>query len=147
MKKFCLLFVCLAGIAISDAAAQQCNGTSGQWSGCRGNGCAVCWELARDYPYYFINHPDCSPNTTCGGLYYTCNAACPAPNSSDLQCNGTSGQWSGCRGNGCAVCSELVANYGCYFRNHPSCQPNNTCAGAYFTCNANCPAPTSADIC
>lgn len=131
----------------SRANAQTCSGTPGQWSGCRGNGCAVCWELVKAYPYYFINHGSCTPNTTCGGQYFTCNASCPTPTSSDLQCNGTSGQWSGCRGNGCAVCSEKVAGYNCYFQNHPTCQPNDTCAGEYFTCNSNCPTPTSADIC
>lgn len=61
-------------------------------------------------------------------------------------CDGTPGQWPGCRGNGCAVCAELVGNAPCYFRNHPSCSPNTTCAGSYFTCNAACPQPTSADF-
>jgi ABC-type cobalt transport system substrate-binding protein len=148
MRKLTLTLLLLFGVlAASAATSQTCNGTTGQWSGCRGNGCAVCWELVSSYPYYFINHPSCTPNTTCGGLYFTCNAACPSPSSSDLQCNGTSGGWQGCRGNGCAVCAELVASYPCYFRNHPACQQNTTCGGLYFTCNANCPAPTSADAC
>jgi hypothetical protein len=148
VKKSVLMLLLAAGLLASiPATAQTCNGTPGQWSGCRGNGCAVCWELAQAYPYYFINHPSCTPNTTCQGQYYTCNAACPQPNSSDLQCNGTTGGWQGCRGTGCSVCSELVADYACYFQNHPSCIPNSTCQGLYFTCNANCPAPTEADRC
>jgi hypothetical protein len=130
----------------NSVAPSACNGTSGQWSGCRGTGCHVCSELVASYPLYFKNHPSCISNTTCAGQYYACNAACPAPGSAD-QCNGTSGQWQGCRGNGCSVCAELVASYPCYFRNHPWCIPNTTCGGLYYTCNANCPAPTAADQC
>jgi hypothetical protein len=62
-------------------------------------------------------------------------------------CDGTSGQWSGCRGTGCHVCSELVASYPCYFQNHPKCISNGTCGGLYYTCNKDCPAPTVADQC
>ncbi len=141
-----LLFI-VVSLTAETTSAQTCNGTAGQWQGCRGNGCTPCWELVRDYPYYFINHPSCLPNTNCQGLYFTCNAACPAPSSSDLQCNGTPGGWQGCRGTGCSVCTELVAQYPCYFRNHPTCQPNSNCQGLSFTCNANCPAPTAADLC
>ena len=68
----------------------------------------------------------------------------PAPTL--LTCDGTPGQWPGCRGNGCAVCAELVGNAPCYFRNHPACARNTTCNGAYFTCNAACPQPTAADF-
>lgn len=63
------------------------------------------------------------------------------------QCEGVAGQWQGCRGTGCSVCSELVANYPCYFQNHPNCQPNDICGGLYFTCSDACPAPTQADTC
>jgi hypothetical protein len=62
-------------------------------------------------------------------------------------CDGTSGQWNGCRGTGCHVCSELVASYPCYFQNHPKCISNGTCGGLYYTCNKDCPAPTAADQC
>jgi len=127
------------------AAQTSCSGTSGQWSGCRGNGCNVCLEKVANYPLYYHNHPSCSVNYICGGQYFTCNANCPAPNAAD-QCNGTPGQWAGCRGNGCNVCEELVANYPNYFKNHPACQRNFTCSGQYFTCNAHCPAPTAADL-
>lgn len=144
---FVLLLFTVVALTANTTAAQTCNGTFGQWSGCRGTGCSVCWELVNSYPYYFINHPNCIPNTNCQGQYFTCNAACPAPSSADFQCNGTQGQWSGCRGTGCSVCTELVANYPCYFRNHPACQPNSNCQNLYFTCNANCPAPTAADRC
>jgi len=61
-------------------------------------------------------------------------------------CDGTPGQWAGCRGTGCNVCSELVSNAPCYFRNHPNCNSNAGCGGFYFTCNANCPAPAGADF-
>jgi hypothetical protein len=63
-----------------------------------------------------------------------------------LTCDGSPGQWPGCRGNGCAVCAELVGNAACYFPNHPACARNTTCAGEYFTCNDACPQPTSADF-
>ena len=156
----CLAFVVVAAIGGGSAGVAtgaegrgvlppvplNCNGTPGEWSGCRGNGCAVCAELVELYPLYFANHPACSPNYTCGGLYFTCNWQCPAPGPGDL-CNGTPGQWRGCRGNGCAVCSELVADYPLYFDNHPLCSPNDTCGGQYYTCNERCPAPTQADIC
>lgn len=142
-----LFFLILFGVLTGSAAAQQCNGTPGQWQGCRGTGCSVCWELVSSYPYYFINHPDCIPNTDCQSQYFTCNEACPAPTSADLQCNGTAGGWQGCRGTGCSVCSELVANYPCYFQNHPTCIANSDCQGRYFTCNEACPAPTLADKC
>jgi hypothetical protein len=62
-------------------------------------------------------------------------------------CTGTSGQWAGCRGTGCHVCSEKVAGFACYFVNHPKCVSNGTCDGQYFTCNQDCPAPTANDIC
>jgi hypothetical protein len=62
-------------------------------------------------------------------------------------CDGTPGQWEGCRGNGCAVCAEFVANYNCYFRNHPACALNSTCGGFVGPCNDNCPQPTAADVC
>ncbi|HEX2163943.1 MAG TPA: M36 family metallopeptidase [Thermoanaerobaculia bacterium] len=124
----------------------QCNGTSGQWQGCRGTGCHVCAEKVASHPLYFVNHPGCIRNTNCQGLYFTCNANCPAPGSADA-CNGTSGQWQGCRGTGCSVCAEKVSAYPLYFKNHPACIPNTTCNGSYFTCNVNCPAPTVADQC
>lgn len=123
-----------------------CMGTPGQWQGCRGDGCAVCSELVVLYPLYWENHPECTPNDTCGGQYYTCNEACPEPTPADY-CNGTPGQWAGCRGNGCAVCVELVAGYDIYFDNHPTCIPNETCGGLSFTCNERCPEPTADDIC
>lgn len=64
---------------------------------------------------------------------------------SPLTCVGT-GDWEGCRGNGCAVCDELVSGAVCYFANHPDCSPNFTCAGQYFPCNTACPAPSDADF-
>lgn len=60
-------------------------------------------------------------------------------------CSGTSGQWSGCRGTGCAPCAELVDGYSRYFENHPNCVRNPTCGGQYYQCNSQCPRPTEAD--
>jgi len=76
-------------------------------------------------------------NSTCS---YNCG---PLPTGES--CSGTSGQWQGCRGTGCSVCTELVKDYPRYFKNHPRCGPNTTCAGIFGTCNANCPQPTNAD--
>lgn len=60
-------------------------------------------------------------------------------------CDGSPGGWQGCRGSGCSVCTELTQQYPRYFLNHPSCSPNATCAGAHYTCNSDCPAPSQAD--
>jgi|GEM_PF-1552217 hypothetical protein len=132
--------------AMYSNTSPTCNGSSGQWSGCRGTGCSVCAEKVKDYPLYFKNHPLCDKNDICGGSYFTCNQNCPAPGSAD-RCDGTPGTWAGCRGNGCSVCAELVKDYPCYFKNNPACVQNEICGGLYFTCNQNCPAPTEADRC
>ncbi len=134
------------GVSFPDPAT--CDGTPGQWDGCRGTGCFVCSEKLTDFPRYFTNHPGCVKNDTCAGQFFTCNAACPAPADADRDpavCNGTQGQWDGCRGTGCSVCSEKLADFPRYFANHPSCLKNDTCAGQFFTCNAACPAPADAD--
>ncbi|MCP3138923.1 hypothetical protein [Pyxidicoccus xibeiensis] len=132
-------------------SAMACNGTAGEWHGCRGTGCSVCSELVKDFPYYFQNHPSCQRNTICYGQYFQCNSACPPPTEADrtypAACNGTAGQWNGCRGTGCSVCEELVKDYPCYFTNHPGCAENPICYGQYFQCNSKCPAPTQADRC
>ena len=137
-----------ANISVDFPNVGQCDGTQGQWDGCRGTGCWVCSEKLVDFPRYLQNHPNCVKNDTCAGQFFTCNAACPAPTDADrdvAMCNGTPGQWDGCRGTGCFVCSEKVTDYPLYFQNHPSCVKNDTCAGQFFTCNAACPAPTDAD--
>ena len=104
--------------------APACNGTAGQWAGCRGNGCAVCAEKLTEFPNYFKNHPSCVKNTTCAGQFFTCNAKCPAPTDADRatppnMCDGVAGGWQGCRGTGCWACSELTDAYPAYFTNHP----------------------------
>jgi hypothetical protein len=126
-----------------------CDGTDGQWSGCRGNGCSVCTESVVGFSRYFANHPGCAQNTTCAGQFYTCNASCPAPTAADRDpapsCDGSPGQWDGCRGSGCWVCAEKLVGYPRYLLNHPACLQNTTCAGEFYTCNAACPAPGPAD--
>ncbi len=137
-----------ASISVDFPNVGQCDGTQGQWDGCRGTGCWVCSEKLVDFPRYMQNHPNCVKNDTCAGQFFTCNAACPAPTDADrdpAMCNGTPGQWNGCRGTGCFVCSEQTKDYPLYFQNHPSCVKNDTCAGQFFQCNAACPAPTDAD--
>lgn len=124
--------------------ALMCDGVSGGWVACRGSGCYACREQIAPYPLYLVNHPYCQPNDSCGGEFYTCSNNCPAPSEADM-CDGTPGNWSGCRGTGCYVCSELVADYPKYFSRHPGCVSNTSCGGSYGTCNQNCPAPTDAD--
>jgi hypothetical protein len=106
-------------------------------------------------------YSDCSknvlwehPNFT--GAKLTCRPNCSSVGSMNDKtssrewhhtCEGVAGQWQGCRGTGCLVCAELVANYPCYFQNHPNCASNSTCDGQYNTCSDACPAPTQADTC
>jgi hypothetical protein len=123
--------------------APVCSGGA-SWAACRGSGCYACAEKVKDYPLYTYNHPKCVVNTTCAGQFYPCSTNCPAPTSAD-RCDGTPGEWAGCRGNGCGVCKEKLVNYPNYARRHPACAINPTCAGQFYTCNANCPAPTDAD--
>jgi hypothetical protein len=78
----------------------------------------------------------------------TCSAWEPyagTPTRAPVSCDGTDGQWNGCRGSGCYACTDLLAAYPKYFKNNPYCTPNNTCAGLHFRCNTACPAPTSRD--
>ena len=131
-----------------NAVSMMCDGVPTGWSGCRGGGCSVCSELLVDYPLYLTNHPDCTANEGCGGEYYACSDRCPAPSEADQaprMCDGTPGEWDGCRGWGCWVCAEKVAGYTRYTKNHPHCEINTTCDGVFFTCNSDCPAPTEAD--
>jgi hypothetical protein len=125
-----------------------CEGTVGDWIGCHENGCSVCSELVTNYPLYYAHHPHCVSNDSCGsGPTGFCNASCPAPSVAD-ECNGTPGEWAGCRENGCEVCSNLVVDYPYYWSHHPSCAVNENCGsvtGYHGTCNALCPAPTAAD--
>jgi hypothetical protein len=122
----------------------MCDGGA-SWEGCRGSGCYPCAEKLQDYPRYTYNHPKCTVNTTCDGEFYTCSTNCPAPTDAD-RCDATPGEWEGCRGNGCAVCQEHLVNYPNYAKRHPGCAINPTCEGESYTCNASCPAPTSADM-
>jgi hypothetical protein len=66
-------------------------------------------------------------------LHKATNASIAVDFPSAAQCDGTQGQWSGCRGTGCSVCSEKLAEFPRYFQNHPSCVKNDTCAGQFFT--------------
>jgi hypothetical protein len=83
-----------------------------------------------------------SGTTTCNSAGYWCNCLGDTP----ATCVGT-GTFVGCRGDGCYVCEEKVSAYACYAKNHPTCAVNTTCAGQFFTCSAQCPAPTSEDAC
>jgi len=126
----------------------SCDGTSGEWDGCRGSGCSVCAEKLTEFPRYIQHHPSCTRNDGCAGQFFTCNAACPAPSDVDRDpalCSGSSGGWAGCRGSGCSVCAEKLIGFPHYFQNHLACAQNDGCAGQFFTCNALCPAPSDAD--
>ena len=144
-----------AGTDLTSATAAfgACDGIGdGIWNGCRGTGCHVCQEKVSAYGCYFQRHTGCVVNTTCANQFYSCDAACPPPVEAD-KCGGTvcdgigDGIWNGCRGTGCHVCQEKLAGYNCYIQNHPDCVLNTTCGNAFFSCDAACPPPTSADIC
>jgi hypothetical protein len=65
-----------------------------------------------------------------------------------VNCDGSTaetGTWQGCRGSGCAVCSEVTAAYPKYFDHHRNCSRNTTCGGQFFTCSDACPPPTESD--
>ncbi|MBN2194702.1 MAG: hypothetical protein JW751_17940 [Polyangiaceae bacterium] len=114
---------------------------SPDWNGCTADGRHACVELVG--PSYFETRPDCSPDVCGDGPYLPCEPACHAPYSHEYP-PGTPGNWSGCRGNGVSVCTELVTDL--YFEHHPACTPNETCAGSFSTCNEICPAPVDDEI-
>ncbi len=96
--------------------------------------------------------PECTAGMyrTCpgpGGQYCLPSGMWSACLTADPTCTGAGGSYTGCRGTGCSVCTDLLTTYDCYFENHPSCVPNPTCAGLYYTCSPGCPAPTAADRC
>jgi hypothetical protein len=96
--------------------------------------------------------PECSPGEyqTCpgpGGQYCRPSRMWSACLIADPLCTGAGGTYTGCRGTGCSVCTDLLATFDCYFENHPTCVPNPTCGGMYYTCSPGCPAPTPADRC
>ena len=130
------------------AQCANCDGTAGEWLGCRGNGCFVCAEKLDGYPCYLTNHPGCSPNYGCDGGYYTCNSKCPMPTAADAcACVPSASGWAGCKGTGCGVCKELTADYACYFVHHPACEPDAACNGSYAACDeTHCPPPSAADV-
>ena len=83
-----------------------------------------------------------------------CSTYEPFDSSRTRVCNGASGMradgsigsnWNGCRGSGCAACSDALAAYPRYFTNHPLCSRNTTCAGQFYQCGSACPAPSDAD--
>ncbi len=134
------------GVAGQDSEATCALPPVNSWRGCfGGQPCQVCSTLIADYPLYLARHPDCQSYYACDhGVQNTCSSSCPRPSGAD-QCDGTVGNWKGCRGLGCYVCTELVADYPHYFMNHPFCISNNTCEGTYFTCSAACPSPEEND--
>jgi len=117
----------------------------GPWAACRGSGCAVCAEKVEGYPLYFRRRPGCIPNTTCNGEYFSCRTGCTQPTSDDRCAPPAADGWAGCFGDSCAVCSELVADFPNYWKNHPWCIENTQCSGAHTTCTSGCPAPTDDD--
>ncbi|HYG64291.1 MAG TPA: Vps62-related protein [Thermoanaerobaculia bacterium] len=101
----------------SPAAAQTCDGIGdGTWNGCRGTGCQVCPEKVAGYDCYFINHPECVQNTSCGGLFYDCDAACPPPTEADI-CGNTNGDGDSMSD---ALEDELLWRFAPVVRLHPN---------------------------
>jgi len=117
------------------------------WNGCYGaQACSVCASKIEGFPLYTLRHPHCTSFPLCDHSEQSpCSSDCPPPGDAD-QCDGTLGNWSGCRGLGCYVCTELVAGYPKYFAHHPGCLSNATCNKVYLTCSAACPAPDNTDL-
>ncbi len=130
----------------TDASCAPAGDGDETWPGCYvGQPCSVCASTIRNYPLYLLRHPQCESFYACDhGTQSDCSSDCPRPGPAD-QCDGTLGNWKGCRGLGCYVCTELTVDYPNYFVNHPFCISNSTCDGQYFTCSAACPKPTDAD--
>lgn len=125
-------------------SAYFCEGTAGQWKGCRGSGCTVCPDALVNFPLYFRNHPNCMPSQLCEGKYFECSANCPAPAVTDGTALPADG-WRACASS-FGVCAERVADYPRYFLNHPSCIPvPGRCDGKYAACTSHCPPPQPSD--
>jgi len=137
-----------AGIADAnegcDDDANRCLPPDHGWLGCSPSGCTICSEQVVGFPLYFENHERCEPTDDCHKQYSTCSSDCPQPDEAD-QCDGTEGQWQGCRGSGCWVCAELVKDYPKYFDRHRNCIRNDGCEGVFYPCSKACPAPEAAD--
>jgi hypothetical protein len=120
---------------LCDGNVGPCNGSvccPDQWSGCANGTPNTCYHTYFDAAHCGSSCTQCNYGDACN--YGVCET-----------CNGDT-NFQGCRGSGCWVCEEIVANYPHYFDNHPACLPNKTCAGQYYTCNHKCPAPTAADL-
>ena len=111
-----------------------------EWEGCTADGFAVCGELVNEA--YFDGRPQCAEATCGDGPYHPCAPMCSERLANEYPA-GSSNNWDGCRGNGIAVCTELVTSV--YFENHPVCIPNDDCAGAFSACNDVCPPPTGVE--
>jgi hypothetical protein len=136
----------------SSADGTACGTAMRCWSGlCCGSGQRACGGACTDI-FTDANNcgacgAKCSP--TASGMIAQCrNRECVSVwDANSAQCGGGSG-WLGCQGTGCLVCSDGLAGYPLYTRNHPSCLNNSTCeAGAHYNCSDVCPAPSSADTC
>lgn len=135
-----------AGVSGQDAAKSCTPPGPAAWAGCyAGQPCSVCADMIAAFPLYLRRYPHCESFYACDhNVHSGCSTDCPPPGDAD-QCDGTLGNWEGCRGLGCYVCTELVADYPRYFVNHPFCVSNATCNNSYSLCSAACPPPGPAD--
>ena len=46
--------------------ACTCTPPNPAWHGCGASGCEVCTSKVAAYACYFYNHPQCTPDDTCG---------------------------------------------------------------------------------
>jgi hypothetical protein len=73
-------------------------------------------------------------------------ASVPAEGGSGGTCSAKKSKFKGCKGGGCKICAEKIADYPDYLANHPGCIVNAKCKGkGYVKCSTTCPAPTDAD--
>lgn len=85
------------------------------------------------------------PALVCTGDNWTAEEMVCDKDGPPAVCKGTDVDWRGCRGTGCGVCEELVADYPHYFDRHPCCERKNDCGGKRYACNVACPAPNEFD--
>ncbi len=86
--------------------------------------------------------PTCD-RTPDAAAQYQCRLRPPAKQACDEE---DSPGWQGCYDGGCAICTEVIADYPYYLARHPCCIRNDTCSvHAPRKCSPLCPPPTELD--
>lgn len=124
------------------------------WSACNTTATIMYTAVRAAASDYFMSRPciggqiwpSTGWNGTCSTYEYFDTAAPLCTGASGERSDGTVGpNWNGCRGTGCAACSDALVGYPNYFKNNPKCKKNDTCAGSFYQCGSACPAPDAWD--